>query len=50
MNLSEEDVPSSTVTSESKVTVVPKIVPRRITTSKEFASVTRKTYDVPPIR
>ncbi len=41
--MSLADVPSSTVTSLSKVIVVPEIVPRLITTSCVFASETRNT-------
>jgi hypothetical protein len=43
------DVPSNTVTSLSKVIVVPDIDPLRITTSYVLASLTRNTYDVPEI-
>jgi hypothetical protein len=49
MYLSLVDDPSSTVTALSNVIVVAEIVPRRITTSYVSASVTRNTYDVPPI-
>ncbi len=47
--MSLADVPSSTVTSLSKVIVVPEIVPRRMTISYVLASVTKNTYDVPEI-
>ena len=47
MYLSLLELPSSTVTSLSKVIVVPEIDPLRIMTSYVFASVTRNTYEVP---
>jgi hypothetical protein len=49
MYLSLTELPSRTVTALSKVIVVPDILPRSITTSYVFASVTRNTYGVPPI-